>query len=141
MKQELPHILIVDDEPDMCWVLENILRLTGYAVTTTTTGTEALELLTEEPYAVAFVDVKLADLDGLELAALIRQLSPHTAIVLISGYFYQEDKIINEGLEKELFIGFIAKPFNLEEVRLMARQAVERAREDNDGKDPNSGGG
>jgi len=141
MKQELPHILIVDDEPDMCWVLENILRLTGYAVTTTTTGTEALELLTEEPYAVAFVDVKLADLDGLELAALIRQLSPHTAIVLISGYFYQEDKIINEGLEKELFIGFIAKPFNLEEVRLMARQAVERAREENHAKDPNSGSG
>jgi len=141
MKQELPHILIVDDEPDMCWVLENILRLTGYAVTTTTTGTEALELLTEEPYAVAFVDVKLADMDGLELAALIRQQSPHTSIVLISGYFYQEDKIINEGLEKELFIGFIAKPFNLEEVRLMARQAVERAREENHAKGPNSGSG
>jgi len=125
----------------MCWALENILRPTGYAVTTTTTGTEALELLAREPYAVAFVDVKLADLDGLELAALIRQQSPHTALVLISGYFYQEDKIINEGLEKELFIGFISKPFNLEEVRLMARRAVERAREENHAKDQNSGGG
>jgi len=104
--------------------LENTLRPTGYAVTTTMTGAEALELLTEEPYAAAFVDVKLPDLDGLELAALIHQQSQHTAIVLISGYFYQEDKIINEGLEKGLFIGFIAKPFNLEEVRLMARQAM-----------------
>jgi len=141
MKQELPRILIVDDEPDMCWALENILRPTGCAVTTTTTGTEALELLTEEPYAAAFVDVKLPDLDGLELAALIHQQSPHTAIVLISGYFYQEDKIINEGLEKELFTGFISKPFNLEEVRLMARQAVERAKEGNHAKDPNSGSG
>ncbi len=129
MKQELPRILIVDDEPDMCWVLENILRPTGYAVTTTTTGAEALELLAGEPYAAAFVDVKLAGLDGLELAALIRQQSPHTALVLISGYFYQEDKVINEGLEKGLFIGFISKPFNLEEVRLMARQAVQEAKE------------
>jgi DNA-binding NtrC family response regulator len=141
MKQEPSRILIVDDEPDMCWVLENILRSTGYAVTTTTTGAEALQLLSKEPCAVAFVDAKLADLDGLELAALIRQQSPHTAIVLISGYFYQEDKAINDGLEKDLFIGFISKPFDLEEVRLMARQAVERARERSHAKDPNSAGG
>ncbi len=141
MKQELSRILIVDDEPDMCWVLENILRPTGYAVTATTTGAEALQLLSKEPCAVAFVDAKLADLDGLELAALIRQQSPHTALVLISGYFYQEDKAINDGLEKELFIGFISKPFDLEEVRLMARQAVERARERSHAKDPNSAGG
>jgi DNA-binding NtrC family response regulator len=141
MEGELARILIVDDEPDMCWVLENILRPTGYAVTTTTTGTEALRLLAREPYAVAFVDVKLADLDGLELAALIRQQSPHTATVLISGYFYQEDRVINEGLDKELFIGFVSKPFNLEEIRLVARQAVERVREEEHAKDPNSGGG
>jgi CheY-like chemotaxis protein len=141
MKQESPRILIVDDEPDMCWVLENILRPTGYAVTTTTTGAEALQLLVKEPCAVAFVDAKLADVDGLELAALIRQQSPHTAIVLISGYFYQEDKAINDGLERELFIGFISKPFDLEEVRLMACQAVERAREGSHAKDPDSSGG
>jgi CheY-like chemotaxis protein len=141
MKQESSRILIVDDEPDMCWVLENILRSTGYAVTTTTTGAEALQLLARESCAVAFVDAKLADLDGLELAALIRQQSPHTALVLISGYFYQEDKAINDGLEKGLFIGFISKPFDLEEVRLMARQAVERVREESHAKDPNSAGG
>jgi CheY-like chemotaxis protein len=128
MKQELPRILVVDDEPDMCWALENMLRPTGFMVTTTTTGAEALRLLAGEPYAVAFVDAKLPDLDGLELAALIRQRSPHTVIILISGYFYQEDRAITEGLEKDLFIGFISKPFDLEEVRLVVRQAVEQAR-------------
>jgi len=112
----------------MCWALENILRPTGYAVTTATTGAEALELLAGEPYAAAFVDVKLPDMDGLELAASIRQRSPHTAIVLISGYYYQEDKTITERLQEDLFIGFISKPFDLKEVRLMAHQAVERAR-------------
>jgi CheY-like chemotaxis protein len=123
-----PRILVVDDEPDMCWALENILRPAGYVVTTTTRGVEALELLATEPYTVAFVDAKLPDLDGLELATTICQESPHTAIVLISGYFYEEDKAVTEGLQKNLFIGFIAKPFDLEEVRRMARQAVERAR-------------
>ncbi len=128
MEQEPPRILVVDDEPDMCWALENILRPAGYAVTDTTSGAEALELVVRERYAVAFVDAKLPDLDGLELTALIRQQSPHTAVVLISGYFYEEDRSITEGLQKGLFIGFIAKPFDLEEIRRMACQAVERAR-------------
>lgn len=129
MRQEPARILVVDDEPDMCWALENILRPAGYAVTTTTRGTKALQLAAGEHYAVAFVDAKLPDLDGLEVAASIRQESPHTAIVLISAYFYPEDEAIMEGLERDLFIGFVAKPFDLEEVRRMAGQALERARE------------
>lgn len=141
MKRELPRILIVDDEPDMCWTLENILRPAGYEVTTTTRGVEALELAVGGPYDVAFVDAKLPDLDGLELATLICQRSPHTVIVLISGYFYQEDIAITEGLQEGLFIGFISKPFDLEEVRLMARRAVERARKGGNADGPNSAGG
>jgi CheY-like chemotaxis protein len=129
---EKASILIVDDEPDMCWALENMLRPDGYAVTTTTTGAQALELLTTGSYAVAFVDAKLSDLDGLELAALIRQRSPNTAIVLISGYFYQEDKAVTEGLQKNLFVDFIPKPFDLKEIRSVTRQVLGRAR----GKEP-----
>ena len=138
---EKASILIIDDEPDMCWALENMLRPEGYAVTTTTTGAQALELLAAEFYAVAFVDAKLSDLDGLELAALIRQRSPNTAIVLISGYFYQEDKTVTEGLQKNLFVDFIPKPFDLEEVRSVTRQVLERARGENHAKGPHSGGG
>jgi len=125
----------------MCWALENILRPAGYAVTTATNGAEALELVAGEPYAAVFVDAKLPDLDGLELAALIRQRSPHTTVVLISGYFYQEDRAITEALQNELFIGFVAKPFDLEEVRLMARKAVERTEEGGHADGPHSAGG
>jgi len=141
MEGEPPWILVVDDEPDMCWALENILRPAGYAVTTTVSGAEALELLTGERYAAAFVDAKLPDLDGLELATLIRHRSPHTAVILISGYFYQEDDAINEGLQKGDFFGFVAKPFDLEEVRLVASRAVERAREESDTNGSLSAGG
>ena len=141
MEREAPRILVVDDEPDMCWALENILRPAGYAVTTTMSGAEALELAAGEPYAAVFVDAKLPDLDGLELAALIRQRSPHTTVVLISGYFYQEDRAITEALQNELFIGFVAKPFDLEEVRLMARKAVERTEEGGHADGPHSAGG
>jgi CheY-like chemotaxis protein len=126
MNQGLVPILIVDDEPDMCWALENTLRPAGYAVTTTTSGIEALRLVAGETFAVAFVDAKLPDLDGLELATLIRQCSPQTAMVLVSGYFYEEDKAVTERLQSDLFVGFIAKPFDLEQVRLMAQRAMAR---------------
>jgi DNA-binding NtrC family response regulator len=141
---ERPNILVVDDEPDMCWALDNILNSAGYQITTTTNGKEAMELMEKTSFQVVFIDAKLPDLDGLELAALIRQRSPYTAIVLISGYYYQEDRAINEGLEKNLFVGFISKPFDLEEVRLMARRAVEcakRARKGGQADGPHSTGG
>jgi len=132
VEQECPQILVVDDETDMCWALENILRPAGYAVTTTVNGAEALALIRRDRYAAAFIDAKLPDLDGLELAATIRQHSPHTFVVLISGYYYREDQIICEAMEEELFAGFIAKPFDLEQVRLMADRAVEQARKEGD---------
>ena len=128
MKPELLRILVVDDEPDMGWVLGNILRPEGFAVTTATSGAEALELLARETYTVAFVDAMLPDLDGLELVALIHQRSPHIAIIVISGYFDAEDRAVIEGLQKGLFIGFIAKPFDLEEIRLKTRQAIGESR-------------
>jgi len=135
------HILVVDDEPDMCWALENILNSEGYQITTATSGKEALELVGETGFEVVFIDVKLSDLDGLELAALIRQRSPRTSIVLISGYYYQEDRDINEGLEKHHFVGFISKPFDLEEIRLTARLAAERAKKGGHADAPHSIGG
>jgi CheY-like chemotaxis protein len=123
------RILVVDDEPDMCWALDNILSPAGYAVTTTTKGAEALYLLTagEPPYAAAFVDAKLPDLDGLELAALIRQQIPGVSVVLLSGYYYPEDSAIIEGLQQGLFVGFVTKPFDLHQVCLLAHQAVNKA--------------
>jgi CheY-like chemotaxis protein len=125
MKDRLPRVLVVDDEPDMCWALATILRPAGYVVTTTVKGTEVAELIGRESYAAAFVDAVLSDTDGLEVAALIRQRSPQTAIFLISAYYYQEDPVIGEGLRHGLFRGFVAKPFNVGEVRRMVQHALE----------------
>lgn len=138
MEKSLPRILVVDDEPDVCWALENILCPAGYAVTTTTRGAEALELLARQPYAVAFVDAKLPDLDGLELVAMIRQRNPLTAVVLISGYYYREDPIVMDGLAKNLYVGFVSKPFSLNEVHSMASRAANRTGEENDVESPYS---
>ena len=130
MERKPLQVLVVDDEPDMCWALGNILRPVGYEVLTTTSGKEALEVVARESCAVVLVDAKLPDLDGLELATLIRRQSPQTAMVLISGYFYQEDQTVTEGMQKDLFVGFVAKPFDLEEVRQMVCHAADLSRKD-----------
>jgi DNA-binding NtrC family response regulator len=140
MEQKYSQILVIDDEPDICWAMENILTVAGYIVTTTTQGATALDLITKHFYSVAFVDAKLPDLNGMQLVGLIRQRSAHTAIVLISGYFYPEDPVITEGLQADLFISFIAKPFEAEKIRRLARQGVEYAKKRSKAHDLYSGG-
>ena len=119
------RILIVDDEPDMGWVIENALASTDYVVKTVIRAAEALDLLAVESYDIALVDAKLPDIDGIELAAIIRGESSNTVVILISGYHRLEDSVIVEGLQNHLFADFIAKPFDIEEIREVIRQAKE----------------
>lgn len=126
MSRQRGHILIVDDEPDMCWVLESTLRSDDYTVQTVTRAANALDLLAVGYYDVALLDAKLPDIDGAELAATIRQQSPSTVVILISGYYHAEDSVIVEGLKSHLFAGFIVKPFDIAVVRKVVHQAMER---------------
>jgi len=64
----------------------NALRPIGFTVNSVNNGGQALTLLAKKEYAVAFVDAKIPDMDGLSLAALIRQRNPLTNIILISGF-------------------------------------------------------
>jgi DNA-binding NtrC family response regulator len=125
MEHETVQVLVVDDEEDLCWVIKKALRPAGFIVRSANSGEQALAYLAQINYRVAFVDAKIPEMDGLSLAALIRQRSPRTSIILISGYYYQEDQTIVEGLKNNLFMGFIAKPFDLDEVRRLTRQVVE----------------
>jgi len=118
------YILVVDDEEDLCWMIEKALHPAGFSVNSANSGKKALAYLANKNYRVAFVDAKIPDMDGLNLAGLIRQRSPLTSVILISGYYYQEDKTIVEGLNNNLFSGFIAKPFDLNEVRRLTCHAV-----------------
>jgi DNA-binding NtrC family response regulator len=131
---EQHRILIIDDEQDLCWVLANSLRRSGYYVSMAHTGADALKLLEANDYAVAFIDAKLPDLDGLALADYIFRKGWPTSVIMISGYFYQEDQLIADGLQADHFFGFIAKPFDISQVRSLAQQAIERSMEAKDGK-------
>jgi UDP-3-O-acyl N-acetylglucosamine deacetylase len=79
-------ILIVDDEPGILSTLGGILSDEGYSTLTTTSGESALTLYEERRPAVVFLDIWLADRDGLETLQALREADPTAAVVMMSGH-------------------------------------------------------
>jgi CheY-like chemotaxis protein len=103
--------LIVDDDPDTCWALGHVLQKHGVPSQHVLRAEQAVEEVRRFPYALALLDAKLADLDGLELARRIRALAPGILIIIVSGYFYPDDVVIQEALASGLIQDFVGKPF------------------------------
>jgi len=117
------RVLVVDDEPDICWALKSALS-GGYEVVTTCSGTEAVSFLATGEYRLAFVDAKLGDMDGLEIARKVSDLDLDTTVVLVSGYVAGDDDAVQQALESGLLRAFIAKPFTLEQIRRLAAEVL-----------------
>jgi DNA-binding NtrC family response regulator len=123
MKRKERAVLIVDDEPDMCWALEHILEQHGVLAKRALSAQQALTLVNSNRFQLAFLDAKLPDMEGIELARRIREADPAVRIVMISGYFYREDAAVQKALSEGLIGGFIGKPFLHAEIR----KAIEMA--------------
>ncbi len=109
-------ILIVDDEPDMCWALEHLLNKQGFVTSKGLSAQEGLNLMARHRFAYAFLDAKLPDMDGLELARRIKEIAPDICIVMVSGYYYQDDDSIQGAISRGEIEVFINKPFLQEEI-------------------------
>lgn len=116
MKPKYDPILVVDDESEMCWILENIIRKTGFTCMTAMNAREALALTKSNRFGMAFLDAKLPDVDGLELARKLRKTDVRLPIVIVSGYFYQDDPAIEGSLREGLIAAFVGKPFDHDEI-------------------------
>jgi DNA-binding response OmpR family regulator len=108
--------LVVDDEEEMCWVLAHVLTRNGYACETAHTGQDANALVRRQSFCLAFLDAKLPDVDGLELARQLRISDPGLPIILISGYFYQDNMTVQDAVESGLINAFFSKPFDHSEI-------------------------
>ena len=117
-------VLVVDDDPDICWALEHVLGGLGVRCIRALDGQTALQSARLNRLAVALLDAKLPDIDGLELAKRIRVADPGILVLVVSGYYYKDDPAIQAALEQRLIHGFIEKPFSHTEVLATVKNAL-----------------
>ena len=112
--QSSTRMLVVDDEESMRRVIGRMLERNGYRVTTAASGAEAMRLAAETAFDIAFVDLRLGDMSGLEVAGELRRRAPSTHIIFLSGD-PMLDKLRDEKSSDSL-AAFIKKPFDMQEV-------------------------
>ena len=108
--------LIVDDEPDVCWVIENILASKGLRCQTALTVQAALDLMKGHRFHLAILDVALPGMNGFELAKHLREIDPSMRLVFISGCFPENPGITAQIPNGERFCAWITKPFLNEKI-------------------------
>lgn len=87
-------ILIIDDDKNILKIISKLLEKTGYTVTTAETGQEALNKIKNQNYNVALIDVKLQDVNGLNLLNQIHKIAPNMVKIVLTGHPSDEDKTI-----------------------------------------------
>lgn len=116
-------VLVVDDDSALTRTLADILQLHGYAPSVATTGKEGLVLAEQREPALAVIDLRLPDMDGLELAARLHELSRLTEVVVLTGNASVESAI---AALREHSVDYLVKPVNVDRLLQVASLSTER---------------
>ncbi len=107
-------ILIVDDSKDIRDILSKVLSLMGFEAAVASNGNEALNLFLTNSFDLVLTDLEMPDIDGWTLALHIKDKSPNTPVVLITG---SEKEAVMERLEGSSIDSILFKPFMLEDIQ------------------------
>jgi signal transduction histidine kinase len=117
-------VLVVDDEQHMCDVCSRTLQRAGYNVVATSNPHAAAALLHgEQPFDLLLTDIKMPTMSGLDLARIARERDPAIAIIIMTGYASLEN--LHQSVRRGV-ADFLAKPFELEQLRLAVDQALHK---------------
>jgi two-component system, NtrC family, nitrogen regulation response regulator GlnG len=119
------RILIADDEDSLRWVLEKGLRQAGYDVTSVKDGESALRAFAESPFDLVFLDIRMPGMDGLTALAKLRDLRADAHVVVMTAHGTMETAI--QAMQRGAY-DYLAKPFDIDEVLLLAERALAAGR-------------
>lgn len=123
MSRKPPSILVVDDEPDICANVRDILTEFGYEVETATSGLSALELMQRRNFDVALLDLKMPGMSGVELFKEIKRRSSETVAIIISAF--ASTSAANEALGAGAW-RILSKPVDVSQVMQCIDEAVDQ---------------
>jgi len=116
-------VLIVDDDPMFRKTFGDIFQTKGYSCSCSASGREALETVQRIPPAVALIDLKLEETSGLDVIRKIKDISPHTECIVLTGHASQASAIeaVNIGA-----FSYVQKPCDVEQLLVTVRRAIEK---------------
>ncbi|HLP25146.1 MAG TPA: sigma-54 dependent transcriptional regulator [Acidobacteriota bacterium] len=118
-------LLIVDDERVALRNLEHVMKKEGYDVVATQSGSNAIAHLEKQRFDVVLTDLRMEKVDGMQVLARVRETSPDTEVILITGYATLESAV--DAMKHGAYY-YIAKPFRLDEVRKVVAEAMDKIR-------------
>jgi DNA-binding NtrC family response regulator len=113
----MDYILVIDDEVGVCWAIAAIARGEGWPTLLAQNGKDACEIIENHSIRMAFIDIKLPDIDGFELAKIIKKKHANLPVVFISAFYSLGDRAVEERLSIESKEEFISKPFRNSKIR------------------------
>jgi putative two-component system response regulator len=125
MASESPRCLVVDDEPRLRQVLVHLMQNDGFSCREAGNGAEALEVLQRESIPLVLSDLRMPQIDGIELLRQTRARYPDTAVVMITAVADVEVAVSCLAMGA---MDYLTKPFHLEEVRARVSQALYKRR-------------
>ncbi|MCB2170601.1 MAG: response regulator [Deltaproteobacteria bacterium] len=116
-------LLLVDDEVGFVDVLSKRLSKRNMTVTAAYSGTEAIQTLRKQDFDVAVLDLKLEDMDGIEILKIFKKLVPTMPVIMLTGH--GSEQAAREGVASGAF-DYLTKPSDLEDLVAKIMQAVKR---------------
>ena len=121
-----PHVLALDDDPDLRDLLREFLPRHDLRTTTVATGTEMLRVLEQEPVDILLIDLRLPHEDGLALARKVREQSS-IPIIILTGKTDEADRVMGLELAAD---DYVTKPFSPRELVARVRALLRRTQQD-----------
>jgi len=115
------RLLLVDDEVGFAAIIAKRLARRGIVVTTAFSGSEAILVMRGREYDVAVLDLKMEDMDGIEVLKIFKKLDPVMPVIMLTGH--GSEKSAKEGLHFGAW-AYLTKPYEFEELLDKIRQAA-----------------
>ncbi len=125
MRRSEEKVLLVDDEPNILQLLSTVLEDEGYRILEASNGSEALKQVEKEDPQVVLLDIRMPGMDGLQVLRRIKENSRKTSVIMMTAYGAMDSVV--EATKKGAY-DYLAKPLDLEKVKVLVRRALEAQR-------------